>query len=33
MLVPVGLMLLILGATNENRRRTQDRLRAVRGMR
>jgi hypothetical protein len=33
MLVPVGLTLLILGATNENRRRTQERLRAVRTMR
>jgi hypothetical protein len=33
MLVPVGLTLLVLGATNENRRRTQERLRAVRTMR
>ncbi|HEY3009166.1 MAG TPA: permease [Micromonosporaceae bacterium] len=33
MLVPVGLTLLILGATNESRRRTQERLRALRTMR
>jgi hypothetical protein len=28
-LVPVGMVLLVLGATNENRRRTQDRLRGA----
>jgi hypothetical protein len=33
MTLPIGLTLLILGATNENRRRAQDRLRRVRGMR
>ncbi|MEE6257595.1 zinc ribbon domain-containing protein [Plantactinospora sonchi] len=32
-LIPVGLLLLAFGASNENRRRTQDRLRAVRTMR
>lgn len=32
-LIPVGIVLLVLGASNESRRRTQDRLRAVRGMR
>ncbi|MEO3816731.1 zinc ribbon domain-containing protein [Plantactinospora sp. B24E8] len=32
-LIPVGLLLLAFGASNENRRRTQERLRAVRGMR
>ncbi|MDG4789720.1 permease [Micromonospora sp. WMMD1102] len=32
-LIPVGLLLLAFGAGNENRRRTQERLRAVRGMR
>ncbi|MEQ4301229.1 zinc ribbon domain-containing protein [Plantactinospora sp. B6F1] len=32
-LIPVGLLLLAFGANNENRRRTQERLRAVRGMR
>ena len=28
-LVPVGVVLLLLGATNENRRRTQERLRGA----
>ncbi|MFC7544805.1 SCO7613 C-terminal domain-containing membrane protein [Plantactinospora sp. GCM10030261] len=33
-LIPVGIVLLVLGASNERRRRTQDRLRgALRGMR
>jgi len=32
-LIPVGVLLLAFGASNENRRRTQERLRAVRGMR
>lgn len=32
-LIPVGLLLLAFGASNENRRRTQERLRSVRGMR
>ncbi|AVT38901.1 zinc ribbon domain-containing protein [Plantactinospora sp. BB1] len=32
-LIPVGLLLLAFGASNENRRRTQERFRAVRGMR
>jgi hypothetical protein len=32
-LIPVGIVLLVLGASNESRRRTQERLRAVRGMR
>ncbi|HEY0700205.1 MAG TPA: hypothetical protein VGD43_20670, partial [Micromonospora sp.] len=33
-LIPVGVVLLVLGASNERRRRTQDRLRgALRGMR
>ena len=31
--VPIGVILLILGASNENRRRAQERLRALRGMR
>ncbi|MFB9237276.1 SCO7613 C-terminal domain-containing membrane protein, partial [Plantactinospora siamensis] len=33
-LIPVGIVLLVLGAGNERRRRTQERLRgALRGMR
>jgi hypothetical protein len=32
-LIPVGVVLLLLGASNENRRRTQERFRAVREMR
>jgi hypothetical protein len=30
---PIGVILLILGASNENRRRVQERLRSMRGMR
>jgi hypothetical protein len=33
-LIPIGILLLTLGATNERRRRTQERVRgALRGMR
>jgi hypothetical protein len=31
--LPIGVILLILGASNENRRRVQERLRSMRGMR
>ena len=31
--LPIGVILLILGASNENRRRAQERLRSMRGMR
>jgi glucose dehydrogenase len=33
MLIPVGLLLMLFGATNESRRRTQERFRAVTRMR
>ncbi|MEV4618913.1 permease [Asanoa sp. NPDC049573] len=31
--IPIGIILLILGANNENRRRAQERIRTLRGMR
>jgi hypothetical protein len=31
--LPIGLILLVLGANNENRRRAQERIRSLRGMR
>jgi hypothetical protein len=31
--IPIGIILIILGANNENRRRAQERIRTLRGMR